>query len=85
MDARRSSPVYARIPYPKAMGHHDEEKKKKKDDDDDEDDGDIPLGRHFAGLYKAGFTDYGGLVAPLPLGVSIGTFFPPLPSDSKLE
>ena len=74
------------------MGHHEEEEhrrrkeeEKRRNDDDDDEDGELPVGSHFAGLYNSGFTDYGGLVAPLPLGVPIGTFFPPPPSDAKME
>ena len=61
---------------PHSCGHHDEEKKKKKDDDDDEDDGDIPLGRHFAGLHKA--DSELRTSAPLP-SVFPSAFFPPCP------
>ena len=70
------------------MAHHDEEsrllheeKRKKEDDEDSDEDvagdhGDAPAGAFFSGLYNSGFTDCGFLVAPLPLGVPMATFFP---------
>ena len=76
-------------PYTSAVAHHDdesrrlhdEERKKEDEDDSDKDGGDgdggAPASRgFFSGLYNSGFTDCGFLVAPLPLGVPMGTFFP---------